>query len=55
MILLRSFITVSADMIFSKLVLFTCYKLKADVKAKIEVEVKIFHKNNVKAYYKLNQ
>ena len=28
--------------------LFTCYKLKAAVEAKIEVEVKIFFESNVK-------
>ena len=36
-------ITVSGDMRFSQLMVFTCFKLKAAV----EAEVKIFHKSNV--------
>ena len=47
MILLPS-ITVSGDMRFSKLIVFTRYKLKDTVEAEVEVEVNIFHKINVK-------
>ena len=47
MILLASII-VSGDLRFSKLVVFTCYKLKAAVEAKVEVEVKIIHKSKFK-------
>ena len=45
MILLSS-ITVSGDMRFSKFMVFTCYKLKAAVEAK--VEVKKIHESNFK-------
>ena len=47
MILLASII-VLGEIRLSNLVVFTCFKLKAAVEAKVEVEVKIFHKCNAK-------
>ena len=47
MILLDSII-VSGDMRFSKLMVNICFKIKAAVEAMVEVEVKFFHKSNVK-------
>ena len=37
---------VSGDIKFSKLIVYTCFKLKAAVEAMIEVEVKFFHKRD---------
>ena len=40
--------TVSGDMRFSKLMVFTCIKLKAAVEAMVEAKVTFCHKSNVK-------
>ena len=53
--ILLACITVSGDMRFSKLMVYTCSKLKAAVEAMVEVEVIFFHKSNVKGYDKLKQ
>ena len=47
MMLLAS-ITVSGDMRFNKVMMFTCIKLKAAVEATVEAEVTFCHKSNVK-------
>ena len=46
--MLLTHINVSGDMRFSKLMVFTCIKLKAAVEATVEAEVKIFHESHVK-------
>ena len=53
--ILTASITLSGDMRFSKLMVFAYYKLKATLKAKVQVEVKTFHKSNIKRLHKLNQ
>ena len=47
MILLACIIA-SGDIRFSKLMVYTCFKLKAAVEAIVEVEVNFFHKSSVK-------
>jgi len=46
--MLLTHINVSGDMRFSKLMVFTCIKLKAAVEATVEAEANFFHKSNVK-------
>ena len=53
--ILLCYIIVSGDIRFSKLMLYTCFKLEAVVEAMVEVEVIFFHESNAKISNNLKQ